>query len=263
MLRFVLRDIARAAFLASLVVGPTACSSSIDRDGFESSSFCTDERARLEALRASLGADWVGIIVPGSEGESSSGPCTEGVCASARDAARAGPAGALNPGQAGGSVLVIVKGDDVRSVKSTDELASGLGAIDSPEKVQIVMWAHGYRVSCTDWLKRTGGGFEAIGVIMTESCDPIIEEEHRVAVRGDATISILERVEVEREDGTCVGRRPAGLVSRSGVGRSVPRPRARARAARCAGHVDRRRRALRARRDPSRRDHGSPREALR
>ena len=214
MLRFVLRDVARAALLAALVTGSAAgsaaCSSSIDRDGFESSAFCADDRSRLEALRASLGADWVAIV--NGEQVVEAGTCPDGACAAERETAKTDRA-LLHPGQIGGFVLLVRKGAETKMAREPKELAGALGAIDSPEKVHFVMWSHGYDVGCNQWVKRSGEEFEAIGEIMTESCDPIIQEEHRVAVRRDATISVVERVETDRTDGACVGRRPAGLVS--------------------------------------------------
>lgn len=211
MLRLVLRDVARAALLAALVTGSAACSSSIDRDGFESSAFCADDRSRLEALRVSLGADWVAIV--GGEQVIEAGTCADGLCAAEREKAKTSNVAFLAAGQAGGFVLLVAKGQEVKVASEPKELAGALGPIDSPEKVHFVMWSHGYEVRCDRWVKRSGDQFEAIGEIMTENCDPIVEEEHRVAVRRDATISVVERVEVDREDGVCVGRRPAGLVS--------------------------------------------------
>jgi hypothetical protein len=149
MLSRVLRDVARAALLVSIV----ACSSSrIDRDGFESSTFCADDRARVEAVRTKL---------------------------------------------------------------QSDDLSTVLGPIDSPEKVYVVMRLRGYEIDCDRWFRTTPDGFEAIGKIMTSDCDPIIEEEQRVAVHHDGTISVLEREELSHEDGVCVGRRPSGLVERT------------------------------------------------
>jgi hypothetical protein len=214
MLRFVLRDVARAALLASLVAGAGGCSSSIDRDGFDSSSFCADERSRLEALRASLGADYVALVRGDDVSESS--PCTDGPCAFELQAAKeSSEPPELSGGQAGGFVLIVVKGNESKTARRLNELSSALGEIDSPEKVHLVMWSHGYEIECDRWVKRSGDGFEAIGKKMVSDCAPMVTEEHRVSVRRDATIAVLESVEVRRHENRCVGRRPAGLVSRS------------------------------------------------
>lgn len=217
MLRSVLRDVARAALVASLLAGTGACSSSIDRDGFESSSFCSTETARLDALRTALGAEWIGLVDSSGVVFESGPRCTAGTCAQEIESAKSKPGG-LSPGQAGAFVLVVSKPGAVVVAARPAELGAALGTIDSPEKVHFVMRANGYEIDCDRWVKRSGDGFEAIGKIMTQSCDPIVEEEHLVSVRRDATISVLERVEVDRDEGACVGRRPEGLVSRPSGG---------------------------------------------
>src|SRR5688572_19803638 len=98
MLRSVLRDVARAALLAALVTGSAACSSSIDRDGFESSAFCADDHARLEALRVSLGADWVAIIGGGSDQIIEAGACTATACVAEREKAKSPSSDGSFPG---------------------------------------------------------------------------------------------------------------------------------------------------------------------
>jgi hypothetical protein len=220
MIRMVLRDIARAALLASLVATTGACSSSIDRDGFDGSSFCASFESRLEALRVNLGADYVALVR--GEEVSESPRCGEGggACVVEREAAKTmDPPPELGGGQAGGFVLLVVKGGEAKTARRVSDLSAVLGAIDSPEKVHLVMWSNGYEIECDRWVKRTGDGFEAIGKKTVADCTPIITEEHRVSVRRDATIAVVERVEVERNENACIGRRPAGLVSHAKGGR--------------------------------------------
>lgn len=47
-----------------------------------------------------------------------------------------------------------------------------------------------------------------IGHKQTQSCNPVVEEDHRIAVARDGTFEILERHETYRNATKCYGRRP-------------------------------------------------------
>lgn len=217
-LHSILSRVLRASLLSAVVLTSACGKSEIDRDGFDSPAFCTTESSSPEALRVALGVDWLAFVNgTGSFKREAGTRCagaTDLACTKKVDDAEKAGDGALSPGQSGGSVLITTKGNDVRVVKTRAELVALFGTIDSPAKVFHLMWADGYSIQCDRWVRTTSDGFEAIGRKTTADCDPIIEEEHRVAVRRDGTITVVERVEVDRTEGACIGRRPAGLVTK-------------------------------------------------
>lgn len=206
---FMLRVTASAILFSSVFLA-TACADddqTIDRDGFESTLSCGEpSNASIEALRGSLGAEWTGVVFRNIAGAPSvtaeSGTrCTDTRCSNALAAEISAAPGVLPQGDGGGS-LVVVKNGEVRAVHRADDLAPVLSAIDSEAKMHLVMWAHGYDVECERSLKRTAAGFEGIGRIFTSTC-PLRIEEHRVSVDRDATLVVLERREVKRDDSSC------------------------------------------------------------
>ncbi len=121
------------------------------------------------------------------------------------------------------SYVVVNQGDSVRVIATLDELRGFLGAIDAPEKAQLVVWANGYDLACNasnaSGVKQSDDGYEIIATRMTQDC-PIQTTRYYLRVGRDASVSELRR-EIASDHGGCIGRRPLGLVAARQRKRSV------------------------------------------
>lgn len=191
--------------------GSVLGSGRISRDGFG------DAPTDLDTLRVSAGLDYLAFIEWNAEGPSPAPREYGTVCETAKDlptckqrvaeaTAKGGFGFSHGTGQLGS--FVTTKGDDVREIGNTKELLEVVGPVDSPTEAYVLLTKMGYRITGDRWVRATQSGYELIGKIETRACDPIVEEEHRVEVRRDGAVTVLERVETLRKN-SCYGRRPA------------------------------------------------------
>ncbi len=214
-LRTVLGSVIEASLVSSLLA-TGACSSDpdvIERSGFGAAAVCTKDAngnpvASLELMRVSVGVDYVARLAQTVVEEAGT------PCATAKD--QAACAASLAAAKEKNSKPIAGFAANAYVSTRGDEVVEGFGplgaVIDSPVKVLYAMTTRGYAIGCEPWLRDAGDHYEAIGRIIVKDCAPIVTEEHRVLVRREGSIEILERKEVDRKEGVCAGRRPAGLV---------------------------------------------------
>jgi hypothetical protein len=193
---------------ALIVLSGCPSDGALDRDGYGTpAASCGFGADAVDALRAALAADWVGLrgryVVDAGVS-----------CAAATDAAgcrsqiEALSMEVANPPAGDGWLLAINRGDAVL-VHGRD--GNVLVPIDSPLKAFFTVAAR-WSVTCQRWVRETRDGFEVIGTTTTSDCDPVITSEQRVLVKGDGTTFVLDSSELSRQDGVCIGRRPEGLL---------------------------------------------------
>lgn len=113
-------------------------------------------------------------------------------------------------------IIVSTDGGTLTRFIGRDGAVELLGAIDTPADALLRAWSAGYDMVCgavgRAAVREVEGGFEVIATQMTEDCDPIVTERLLLFVSSAGDIVVLEREEVSRMEGVCVGRRPEGLA---------------------------------------------------
>lgn len=120
------------------------------------------------------------------------------------------------------SFFVVNRGDEVVVVDTDAGFAALLGDIDAPQDALAVVLHEGYSLRCADvaqgGVKVAGAGFEVIASRITSGCNPVETTQYRLAVGKDGKVTELESSVLSSESGSCIGRRPPGLVARRGRG---------------------------------------------
>ena len=110
-----------------------------------------------------------------------------------------------------GYVVGYRDGNVVGSATNEGELVALIGTLDTPTEVELLATLKGF--DCLR-IQPTAAGFEATVSQMTSSC-PVTHQEVRYEVLPDGTLRELARG-AKKESGVCIGRKPDGLLARTG-----------------------------------------------
>jgi hypothetical protein len=108
-------------------------------------------------------------------------------------------------------------GSVVGSATNESELVALIGTLDTPTEVELLATLKGF--DCLR-IQPTAAGFEATVSQMTSSC-PVTHQEVRYEVLPDGTLRELARG-AKTESGVCIGRKPDGLLARTGDESGTP-----------------------------------------
>lgn len=118
--------------------------------------------------------------------------------------------------------LHTTRGDEVKSFATNADMLSVLGPIDSPDEALLLALQAAYSLGCEEHgalnyavpaYRAIEGGYELVVDRMTSSC-PVTMEPTTLQVAGDGGMKVVA-VGARRDQGACIGRVPAGLVSMS------------------------------------------------
>lgn len=183
---------------------------------------CNPEQGAYEALRVSLGADYVelrrngGIGAGVAQTEVQAGvPCksasNQEVCTKTLTGANS--QASLYPiGQdASKRFLVVTRGDEVIIVDSRQAMLDLFGPIDSPAKAYFVAKQGRYEPTCdSTWIAEVDGSWILRTSFMVSDC-PFQYADVVIRISRDGTVTEVQRT-LRAETGGCAGRRPEGLV---------------------------------------------------
>jgi hypothetical protein len=138
--------------------------------------------------------------------------CSSSTCQNAVTASDAGPLGWREQGQIICDYhLIGMKGDELVANASSDaELAQLFGSIDTVAEAEVVAAVN--HLDCKRAGKRDGALY-VLGSEMIADC-PVRMQDVLYRIDADGSVHKTERGDIS-EDGSCVGRRPAGLGPRS------------------------------------------------
>lgn len=119
-------------------------------------------------------------------------------------------------------ILVVNTGDEVTVLDTKEAALAWLGPIDAPADAVLAASLAGYSVSCNQpeegGVRAAGSTYEVLGTKYTAICDPIEKSLYVLGVSADGKVTEVESEVIDSQSGACIGRRPAGLVSRGGRG---------------------------------------------
>ncbi len=110
------------------------------------------------------------------------------------------------------SFLIYTRGDEVGVVKSTQDLATFLGSVDTLEEARLLVTTTMLELVCTTtpfksgWRQNPDGSWELL--ITWDDCGN--PTQTRMKVSADGVVTSGESRRIDR--GSCCGRRPAGLA---------------------------------------------------
>lgn len=116
--------------------------------------------------------------------------------------------------------LVYTRGDEVGTVKSTEELVRFFGPIDTLEEVRLLLASRVRSFTCTTtprksgWKQNADGSWEVL--VVGATCGGLIPYRVRVRVGADGAMSDLATDDLGNQ--AVCGRRPVGLHEKDGGG---------------------------------------------
>lgn len=183
---------------------------------------CDPEQEAFEALRVSLGADYVsyrwsdgsgGVVQTSDEAgvpcksASDLEACTKALAEANSKTLLFSTVGVLS----GSNFLVVTRGDEVTVINTREAMLDLFGSIDSPSKAYFIAKATSYQPTCdSPWIAEVDGSWLLRASRIVNDC-PIQYADVVIRIGRDGTITEIERT-LRSETGGCAGRRPEGLV---------------------------------------------------
>ncbi|AKV01361.1 putative lipoprotein [Labilithrix luteola] len=183
---------------------------------------CYPEQKAFEALRVSLGVDYIsyrwndgsGGVVQTSDqaGEPCKSASNQDACTTALAEANSNTSLFSTVGSLSAiSFLVVTQGDDVIVVGSRQAMLDLFGSIDSPAKAYFIARQGSYQPTCdSPWIAEVDGSWILRASRIVKDC-PIQYADVVLRIGRDGTVSEVERT-LRAETNSCAGRRPEGLV---------------------------------------------------
>ncbi|MBL9021507.1 MAG: ferritin-like domain-containing protein [Myxococcales bacterium] len=120
--------------------------------------------------------------------------------------------------------LIVNAGDAVDVLTTPEDARSRVVPVDGPIDAVFVVELAGYTVTCdaeARGVKEVNDGYEVLASRITSACDPVETTLYRLHVASTGEITELESAVESSDEGSCIGRRPVGLVPARARGRNV------------------------------------------
>lgn len=98
-------------------------------------------------------------------------------------------------------------GTEIETVRSAEEAADFLEAIESPEEAALVASSHGYHWGSereTSSVRPVDGAYELVVLQTVEFCDPVRVDRFRLRVAASGDLSVLASEVWRRDEGVCI-----------------------------------------------------------